>query len=134
MNPDRRIIIIRSDFDRLQRLVEQNEGGKLAELAEQLDTELSRAEIHEEAPPDVVTMNSTVVFEDEESGERREATLCYPHEVTAGPARVSVLAPIGCALLGLSVGQTIEWPVPGGRLRRLRIVAIPHQERARLSA
>lgn len=134
MTADRRLIITRSDFDRLQRLVEQNEGGKLAENAENLDAELGRAEIHEVAPPDVVTMNSTVVFEDEETGERREATLVYPHEVSAGPSRVSVLAPIGCALLGLSVGQTIAWPVPGGRLRRLRIVAIPHQEQARLSA
>lgn len=127
MAPHRRIILDRSDFEVLVRLVETHTEGPLARQAELLDLELGLAEIRERVPGDVVTMNSTVVFEDEATGERREATLCFPHEAATGTGRVSVLAPVGSALLGLSVGQSIEWPVPGGKTRRLRVVDVPSQ-------
>jgi regulator of nucleoside diphosphate kinase len=127
MTDARPLILTRTDHDRLERLIEQHSEGRNAELAELLEQELARAEIRAVAPPDVVTMNSHVVFEDEETGARREVYLCYPHEVAAGEGRVSVLAPIGSALIGLSVGQTIEWPVPNGT-KRLRIVAVPRAE------
>ncbi|HSP78186.1 MAG TPA: nucleoside diphosphate kinase regulator [Myxococcaceae bacterium] len=132
MTQERRIIITEIDNDRLQRLIEQYGDGRNAELAEMLEQELARAEIMsaEDIPPDVVTMNSTVIFEDEETGARREVTLSYPQDARNGEGRVSVLAPIGSALLGLSAGQSIEWPVPGGRTRRLRIVAVTYQPEA----
>ncbi len=132
MTQERRIIITELDNERLQRTIEQHGGGRNAELVEMLEQELARAEIMsaEDIPPDVVTMNSTVVFEDEETSARREITLSYPQDARSDEGRISVLAPIGSALLGLSAGQAIEWPVPGGRTRRLRIVAVTYQPEA----
>ena len=101
--------------------------------AEALQDELDRANVVEprDIPPTVVTMNSKVRFVVEQTGEEFERTLCYPRDVQGDPARVSVLAPIGSALLGLTVGQVIEWPVPGGRKRSVKIVEVVYQpERA----
>jgi regulator of nucleoside diphosphate kinase len=123
MSPTPRIILSRHDLERLQRLIDQQPEA----LVERLDQELSRAEVVEQVPPGVVAMNSTVVFEDVETGARREVRLCYPQEARSEAGCISVLAPIGSALLGLSVGQSIDWQVPGGR-RRLRIVAVPQPE------
>ena len=124
MSTNPRILISRSDFDRLQRLVEQHVEGRDAALVERLEQELLRAEVVEEVPSDVVAMNSTVLFEEEGTGARRQVRLCDPLEARGEPGALSVLAPIGSALLGLSVGQSIEWQVPSGR-RRIRIVALP---------
>lgn len=97
-----------------------------------LSEELDRADIVEpvDMPSNVVTMNSTVRFADEASGGEFELTLVYP-EASGEPGTVSVLAPVGSALLGLSVGQSISWQVPGGRLLRLRILEVVYQPEAR---
>jgi regulator of nucleoside diphosphate kinase len=97
-----------------------------------LDAELSRAEVvaSRDVPPDVVTMNSRVLFEDEETGQRREITLVYPHESDVQNNKISIFAPLGSALIGLSAGQSIEWPMPGGRVKRYRILALPYQPEA----
>lgn len=132
MTQERHIFVTETDLDRLQRLIELHSGGRNAALIEMLEQELARAEVvsAQEIPPDVVTMNSTVVFEDKETGARREVTLCYPQDARSDEGRISVIAPIGSALLGLSVGQSIDWPVPGGRTRTLRIIAVPYQPEA----
>jgi regulator of nucleoside diphosphate kinase len=83
-----------------------------------------------ELPADVVSMSSRVTFVDECSGQRREVTLVYPARAHPAAGRLSVLAPLGAALLGLSVGQTIEWPLPGGRTARVRIEAVHYQPEA----
>jgi regulator of nucleoside diphosphate kinase len=75
-------------------------------------------------------MNSVVSFEDLETGQRSEVTLVYPSASSGTEGRVSIFAPIGSALLGLSVGDSIEWPVPGGRSRRLRVTAVRYQPEA----
>ena len=132
MTQERHLIVTKTDLERLQRVLDVHGSGRNAELAELLEQELTRAEVMsaQEVPADVVTMNSTVVFEDEETGARREVTLCYPQDARSDEGRVSVLAPVGSALIGLSVGQSIEWPFPGGRTRTLRIVAVPYQPEA----
>ncbi len=127
MSRNPRILISRADLDNLQRLLDQQEAGRDAPFVERLDQELARAEVVEPLPPGVVAMHSTVIFEDE-TGTRRQLKLCYPREARTEPGCISVLAPIGSALLGLSEGQSIEWEVPGGR-RRLRIIAVPEQPR-----
>jgi regulator of nucleoside diphosphate kinase len=129
MSPTPRIILSRRDLERLQRLIDQQAEGRDAALVERLDQELSRAEVVEQVPPDVVAMNSTVLFEDVATGTRREVRLCYPQEARSEAGCISVLAPIGSALLGLCAGQSIDWQVPGGR-RRLRIVAVSQPEAA----
>lgn len=123
------ICVSRFDLERLERVLDAV--GDRPEH-ERLRAELERAEVVEpfEVPPGVVTMNSRVRFADEETGEEREIGLVFPRHADAELGRVSILAPVGTALLGLSVGSTIEWPVPGGRTRRLRVVGIPYQPEA----
>jgi len=90
---------------------------------EQLQLELDRAIVvsWEALPADVVTMRSRVRYVDETTGERRSVTIVYPTEADASKGRISVLAPVGAALLGLSTGQVIEWEFPDGTRRRLRV-------------
>jgi regulator of nucleoside diphosphate kinase len=94
-----------------------------------LRRELDRASVVSSAaiPPDVATMNSRVRYTDETAGEQRTVSLVYPEHVDGAPGRVSVLAPVGTALLGLSAGQAIEWDFPDGTRRRLKLEAVLHQ-------
>ena len=122
------------DMHRLRRVVETHAGGVQDLAAEMLESELDRAHVlsRSELPPGVVTMRSRVVYENVDTGERREAVLVYPAEADLSRSLISVLAPIGTALLGLSVGQSISWPVPSGRTRTIRVVSVA-QEHPRLS-
>src|SRR5690606_13469355 len=85
--------------------------------------ELTRAEVvdNDAMPTDVVGMHSRVECVDENSGERHTLTLVFPHEADAGAGRISIMAPVGCALLGLSVGQSIDWNTPQGRPLKLGV-------------
>lgn len=128
MHPPPPIVVTRQDLGRLERLIGDGDSPAL----QRLEAELGRAEIVEphDVPDDVVTMNSDVLYEDLSSGTRRTVRLVYPADADAALGRVSVLAPIGSALLGLRVGQEIEWPTPGG-VRRVRVVGVAYQpERA----
>ena len=122
------IYLTQHDMDRLLELVEQYPGKRF----ERLESELVRAIVvpREEMPNDVVTMDSRVIFENETTGERREITLVYPGKADIDAGRVSVLVPIGTALLGLRVGQSIDWELPGGEKQRYRIIAVPYQPEA----
>jgi regulator of nucleoside diphosphate kinase len=130
MRTEPNIVISSLDMQRLE--------GLLATLApatpgiEALEAELTRAEVRDpqSMPATVVTMNSVVRFEIEESGESFELALRYPRDAGV-PGTVSILAPLGSALLGLNVGQSIEWTLPGGKVSSVRVVDISYQpERA----
>ncbi len=122
------IYLTQTDTDRLLKLVEAQPGQGL----EKLERELVRANVvpREEMPDDVVTMNSRVIFENETTGERREVTLVFPANADIEAGRISVLAPVGTALLGLRAGQSIDWELPGGEKQRYRIVEVPFQPEA----
>ncbi|BDG04801.1 nucleoside diphosphate kinase regulator [Anaeromyxobacter oryzae] len=81
-------------------------------------------------PGDVVTMRSRLVLRDTESGERREVVLVYPGEERAGAGRVSVLSPVGVALLGLSEGAVLGWPLRDDRMAVLEVEAVQYQPEA----
>ena len=100
------------DLDRLEDLLEQVDPREFP-AARQLETELARADVvdPQDMPAGVVTMNSRVRFADA-AGATREFQLCYPKDMTGAPDQLSVLAPVGAALLGLSAGQAIDWPLP----------------------
>ncbi len=120
------------DLERLEALLEGVRSSSNPEI-EGLRSELQRANIVDprEVPPTVVTMNSKVRFVVEDTDREFELTLCYPRDLDGRPDKVSILAPIGSALLGLAVGQRIEWPLPGGKLAHVRIVDVIYQpERA----
>ena len=118
-----------TDFD-LQRLLPIVDHHRSA-ASESLETELHRARIvpQRKVPADVVTMNSELVYEDVSTFEKRTVRLVYPQDADASRGRISVLAPIGSALLGLRVGQSIEWPVPTGT-KRIRVLEIHYQPEA----
>ena len=78
-------------------------------------------------------MNSRVVYSDETAGVQRVVSIVYPREADASKGKVSVLSPIGTALLGLSVGQVIAWDFPDGSRRRLRVDELVHQPERSLS-
>lgn len=132
MNDARPILITRQDHERLTHLLEGYAGKRDAAARAALEEELARARIVEpdEMPPDVVTMNSAVRFRDADAGVEHEIRLVYPHGADPAQGRISILAPVGSALLGLSVGQSIDWPFPDGRTRQLCVEAVPYQPEA----
>ena len=112
-NATNEIFLLRNDYLRLKQLLG----------SEEFHDELERAVVLDEEalPLDVVTMNSRCVYVDECTGERREVTLVYPENAAPQAGAISVLAPVGIALLGLTVGSTINWRFPDGKYHRLRI-------------
>jgi regulator of nucleoside diphosphate kinase len=124
------IIVSRIDLDRIEALLDRLPAAE-ADNFGALRAGLDRAEVVEPAamPANTVTMNSTVTFEDESSGEKLTLTLVYPGAAGA-PGTVSILAPVGSALLGLARGQQIDWPTPDGRKRRLKVLEIAYQPEA----
>ncbi len=123
------IHVTEQDLRRLRAVVDQYAHGELAESADALDFELERARIvaQREVPSDVVTMRSRAVFENLQTGRRRELELVYPNEADPSAGKVSILAPAGVALLGLRVGSTISWPMGGGRSARLKLIEVLYQ-------
>jgi regulator of nucleoside diphosphate kinase len=118
------IRVTEEDYDHLSELADAfaAAGRRLPHL----EAELSRAELVPARPEplDIVTMNAKVTFEEEGAGTRQEITLVYPHEADIAKGRVSVVTPVGSALLGLGVGQAIDWTLPNGERRRYRVLAV----------
>ncbi|RYD15142.1 MAG: nucleoside diphosphate kinase regulator [Lysobacteraceae bacterium] len=125
------IIVSTLDLERIEALLEAP-AHRHFPGADALREELERANIVEPGamPADVVTMNSTATVVDEGNREEYQLTLVYPREADGSPGKVSVLAPVGSAILGLRVGQSIKWPMSGGRELVLRVAAINYQPEA----
>ncbi len=126
------VVISSLDADRLESLLDSLPEQAFPGKAE-LEDELARADIVDpkDVPETVVSMNSTVRFRVESSSEEFNLTLVYPKDMDSSGEKISILAPVGSALLGLSRGDQIEWPKPGGGLLRVRIEEIIYQpERA----
>ena len=129
----RDIYITDHDLTRLKELLEA--GISFAERDRQsleaLQGELDRAHIVEPTavPQDVVTMNSRVRLIDVETNEEQVYTVVFPAEANLDQRKISILAPIGTAILGYRVGDTVHWPVPGG-IKKLRIEEILYQPEA----
>jgi regulator of nucleoside diphosphate kinase len=121
------LIVSSLDFDRIDAMLSALPAGNAAAAA--LAAELDRAQIVEPAalPTDRVSMRSTVSFSIDREGSVSRLTLVYPRQLGTAPDQVSVLTPVGTALLGLKVGDEIEWPLPGGELTRLRILGLDYQ-------
>lgn len=120
------ITISSLDAERLEQLLESLQKSDVSGAA--LEAELARATVLEpqQMPPNVVTMNSTVRFTMLETGKSSTLTLVYPKEMDGSDNKVSVFAPVGIALLGLSVGDELPMPSPTGRVT-VRVDAIEYQ-------
>lgn len=123
------IFITETDKERIEEIVSNSERSLTLAM---LEDELARAIVvsPDNISPLVVTMNSQVRFKDLSSQGEFEVILSYPSKAGLRGGRVSVLAPVGAALLGLKVGDEIEWPLPSGRKRSLKVTAVPFQPEA----
>jgi regulator of nucleoside diphosphate kinase len=122
------IILSSLDADRLYALLESLPKNSVPGI-EELEQELNRAEIVEpkKMPQDIVTMNSIVRFFVESTKQEFELTLVYPKDMDSIGKNISILAPVGSAMLGLAIGDEIEWPKPGGGTLKVRITEILYQ-------
>ncbi len=123
-----KIIISSLDAIRLEKLMDALPDSVFPDK-DDLEAELARAEVVDpkEIPSTVVTMNSTVKFRIESTSQDFYLTLVYPKDVNAKGGTISILAPVGSALLGLSQGDEIEWPKPGGGVLQVRIEEVTYQ-------
>ncbi|KYG60591.1 transcription elongation factor GreAB [Bdellovibrio bacteriovorus] len=128
MSTQPRIFITDQDHHRLMALLSQVEGP----WAEALEEELGRAHViaQTEIPRNVVTMNSRVQFLDEATGQESQMTLVYPQDAKLEEGRISILAPVGMALLGLTEGQSIDWKMPNGSVKKLSVRSVEFQPEA----
>lgn len=124
------IHITEFDLKRLKELLLESQSTDYhkSQYLEKLNLELNRAEVVQpkDIPSDVVTMNSTVCLEDLETKEEEVYTLVFPEDADLRQGKVSILAPIGTAMLGYEVGDSFEWEVPAGT-RKLQIKKIIYQ-------
>ncbi|HET6823396.1 MAG TPA: nucleoside diphosphate kinase regulator [Anaerolineales bacterium] len=130
---ERIIQITELDRKRLIDLIVDAQSGEYRKSVylENLRGELERAQIvaPQEIPGDVITMNSTVALTDLDTGEEETYTLVYPENADTTQGKVSILAPVGTAMLGYRVGDVFEWEVPAGK-RRLKVTKIHYQPEA----
>ncbi len=127
------IYITSDDMEKLQALILATRQFKKEEekYLQELESELNKCEVvkPQDIPDDVVTMNSEVHLRDLDTGEETAYQLVFPHEADVSQGKISVLAPIGTALLGYSVGDIIEWKVPAGVVK-LKVEKIRYQPEA----
>jgi regulator of nucleoside diphosphate kinase len=129
LSPDLPPITLDSgDFDRLQRLTNAA-ADKGFHTADFLEREISRATIVDSSQilPGLVRMGSRVEFRDDITGTKRRVTLVYPEEADIAAGKISVLTPVGAALVGLSVSQSIEWETTQGVRRSLTVLDVENE-------
>jgi len=130
---ERKIFVTANDLQQLNELLSVAETFKYRDRndLQSLQSELGRAKIVEsrEVPRTVVTMNTRLSFLDLDDKKKTEITLVFPSDANIDEGKMSVLSPVGTALLGYSKGDVIEWPVPGGT-RKIRIEEILYQPEA----
>ncbi|MFO0701321.1 MAG: nucleoside diphosphate kinase regulator [Nitrospira sp.] len=131
----RDIYITESDLVRLKELVNVSLTSKADNREhrhlESLQDELDRAHVIDPIaiPPDVVTMNSRVRLKNLDTGQESELTLVFPSLANLEHQKISVLAPIGTAILGYRTGDVVDWPVPAG-VRKVQIQEVLYQPEA----
>jgi len=123
-----KIVVSDIDHERLTILA-GNVSEKLEDVAEELMQELDRAKVvpQKKLAADVVRMGSTVEFRSND-GHERKVTLVYPGEADIAVGRISILTPIGTALIGLTPGQSMSWIARDGKAHELSIISVSNAE------
>lgn len=121
-SPQPPLIIDAKDYDRLRQLAEQA-SESAPDVAQRLLDEVDRAEVlaTQDMPPDVVRIGSQVTYQDGNTGSIRTIRLVFPHEADVSAMRISVISPIGAALIGLSEGQSMHWQLRDGQDKVLTV-------------
>jgi regulator of nucleoside diphosphate kinase len=125
-----KLVIATGDHARLTTLATQS-ANRMPEISDDLLAELDRAQIVADGkvPDAVVQMGSSVTFKPD-TGDERTVTLVYPGNADIGAGKISILTPIGTALLGLSVGQTMTWTARDGRTHEMVVVTVRQPDAA----
>ena len=120
-----RLTLSAEDYERLSALASAVRA-RLPERAAELANEIARAEVLSagQHPEDVVCMNGEVEFRDNGTGTTRKVTLVYPQDADISQGRISVLTPVGTALIGLHAGDSMSWETPAGETRQLTVLAV----------
>lgn len=128
------IVLTRNDYSRLKELLAdlQRRAEGVQAGVERLEEILDFARVvqPDEVPANTVTMNSRVLFEDVRTGEQGTVTIVFPADTDVATRRISILSPVGAALIGESQGAEVELPVPHGQTRRIRILEVLYQPEA----
>jgi len=126
MRPD--IVVSSLDMERLEALFDSLPAAQAGQHAGLLE-ELSRANVVEPqaVPPDVVTMNSRVRFVLDDAREEFDMSLAYPKDLDGSGSKISILTPVGTALLGLKTGESIQWKRPDGTPFQVTVRGIAYQ-------
>lgn len=127
-------VITELDAARIRELGQRlpDRGSSLGALAGLIDMVEQEADIvpGERIDPDVVTVNSTVSFRDEATRSVHRVTVVYPQEMSVGARRISVLSPVGRALLGQRAGDVAAVELPDGSQRPIRVLEVHYQPEA----
>ena len=121
------IVLSAEDYRGLSALVQSHSANsRISQLAERLAEELGRAHVlaNSRSPEQVVCMNCEVVFRDHHTGSLHKMTLVYPRDSDIERGRLSVLTPVGTALIGVRVGESMTWEAPAGQTRKLTVISV----------
>ena len=118
------IILSAEDYKRLSALA-YAASKRMQDLADELAREIERARVLNEGEhsQNTVCMNSEVEFSDEKTGKVQNVTLVYPEDADISQRKISILTPVGTALIGLRTGDSISWKTPNGEVRRLTVLS-----------
>ena len=127
---DEHLLIKESDYQSLRQFINCNRSEATAALAE----EMSKAKVlaDESFPDNVVALNAVVEFFDAELSKESKVTLVLPWQADLTKRKISILSPVGCALIGLRVGRRIHWPLLNGKTRTLDIIKVSHPQTRKL--
>ena len=127
------IFITTKDVEKLRDLIREayHTEYRGSDYLKQLAGEIEKASVvrSDQIPPDVITLNSTARLADQETNEEMIYSLVFPEDADTSQGKISILAPIGTAMLGYKVGDTFEWDTPGGK-RIIRVEEILYQPEA----
>lgn len=127
--PHTRSVLLREhDYASLMKLLKNHDATVSTPLLDELDAATVVPDL--ELPSDVVAIGSVVAFHDLHSGQTSSVEVVFPHEADAARQRISILAPVGAALIGLRAGERITWPVPNGRQRSLKVIEVRRSARS----
>jgi len=130
---NRQIFITASDLQKLEELLTAADASPYRHRTDlkSLEAELLKAKVVDAhaIPRDVVTMNTRLLFHDLDDDSKMEVTLVFPADADIDVGKLSILSPVGTALLGYRKGDTVQWDVPAGK-RRIRIEKILYQPEA----
>ena len=125
------VILSAEDYERLSALAHAARK-RMPGLADELTDEIERAHVLAKGkhPQHIVCMNSEVEFRDDATGKVQRVMLVYPEEADISQRKVSVLTPVGTALIGLRTGRSITWEAPNGELRQLTVLSVQEPDAA----